>query len=218
MIFCMSIGLPARQARIIMARIWTIQPAEVWEQLRESRSVYVQEDQYQGGYVPPAYRWLQVQLAGRLAAYSGHVPWWAYCRKPDLRGHRHLRLKGSVHVRLEVEVSDDSLVSFPCWAWHQVYCQDYLARTRREYEAWTTAMRRAVSDEDTWPLPEPWRSQLETSWQTLFDPNLRVLHWDKMSVWSRTACREAVFEVLRLEDVRRISLIKGMYCYRPSIT
>jgi hypothetical protein len=196
-----------------MARIWTIQPAEVWEHLRDKRSVYVQDDRYRG-YIPPAYRWLQHRLAGRLSGFSGRLPWWAYCRKPDLRCHRHLRPKSTSQVRLELEISDESFVRFPCWAWHQVFCQDYLAQTAKEYEDWTTALRRAVPDEDAWPLPKPWRRQLEASWQRLFDPNLRVLHWDETSLWSRIACSEGVFEVLRLEDVRRVTSFKGMCSWR----
>jgi hypothetical protein len=195
-----------------MTRIWTIQPAQVWERLRNKRSLYVQEDvkKYRG-YIPPAYRWLQFQLFSRLPAYSGQLPWWAYCEKPDLRCHRHLRPKGAMEVRLELDVADESFLRFPCWAWNRVFCQDYLAATREEYEDWTKALRRAVPDEDTWPLPELWRSRLEASWQRLFDPTLPVLNWDETNSWSRTASIEGVFEVLRLDDVRRVTRFKGLF-------
>jgi hypothetical protein len=113
-----------------------------------------------------------------------------------------------MQVRLELEIADESFLRFPCWAWNRVFCQDYLARTRKEYDDWTRAMRRAVPDEDTWPPPEPWRSQLEASWQRLFDPNLPALDWDKSWGWSRIACAEGVFESLRLDDVRRATIFK----------
>jgi hypothetical protein len=193
-----------------MTRIWTIQPAHVWEMLRNQQLLNVQEGvkKYRG-YVPPAYRWLQSQLLSRLPAYRGHLPWWAYCWKPDLRRHRYLVQQDAMQVRLELEIADEEFLQFPCWAWQRVFCEDYLAATREEYEDWTRALRFAVPDEDTWPLPEPWRYQVEASWQKLFDPNLPTLDWDETSSWSRVPCAEGVFEVLRLGDVRRVTLFKG---------
>jgi hypothetical protein len=121
-------------------------------------------------------------------------------------------------IRLELEIADDAFLQFPCWAWQRVFCEDYLATTRPEYEAWTKALYCAVKDEDTWPLPEPWKSQLEASWQTLFDRDLRVLDWDENSPWSRTQRREAVFETLRLEDVRHVKSFKGSCWYAAFAT
>ena len=195
-----------------MTRIWTIQPIQVWRLLRKQQPLYVHEkcDWYRG-YVPPAYRWLQSQLGGKLGTYSGHLPWWAHCHKPDLRTYRHGARglhAGTMEVRLELEIADDSFLGFPCWAWNRVFCQDYLAATRQEYEGWTRALRRAVPDEDVWPLPEPWRSQLEASWQRLFDPDLPALDWDEDSLLRGNARREGVFESLRLDDVRRVTTYK----------
>jgi hypothetical protein len=191
-------------------RIWTIQSAQVWQALRSKRLLYVQEDagKYRG-YIPPAYRWLQSQLATRLPAFCGHLPWWAYCLKPDLRRHRHVWPGGGVQVRLELEISDESIVRFPCWAWQRVFCEDYLATTREEYENWVRELRHGVPDEETWPLPQPWRLQLESSWETLFAPELSVLDWNEGSRWSRGPCLEGVFELLRLDDVRHVTLFKG---------
>lgn len=193
-------------------RIWTIQPAQVWCRLRRQRLLYVQEDvgKYRG-YVPNAYRWLQRQLADRMPAYSGHLPWWAYCRKPDLRRHRHLRPQGATEVRLELEISAEAIVHFPCWAWQRVFCEDYLATTREEYDNWARELRKAIPDEDTWPLPQSWRLQLEASWERLFTPDLPVLDWDGSSPWARTPCLEAVFELLRLEDVRHVTVFEGSF-------
>lgn len=195
-----------------MVCIWTIQPARVWQTLQRERSLYVQEDaEKYRGYIPPAYRWLQSQLAKRMPAYRGHLPWWAYCVKPDLRRHRHLRPEGAMEARLQLEISEESLVRFPCWAWHRVFCEDYLATTRGEYENWNRELRKAVPHEDTWPLPQPLRLQLEATWERLFAPELPLLDWDEGSPWSRSVCLEAVFEQLRLDDVRNVTLFKGSY-------
>src|ERR1700730_11979630 len=90
-----------------MTRIWTIQPAQVWERLRKKQSLYVEEkSEGYRGYIPRSYRWLQWQLYSRLPEYSGHMPWWAHCGKPDLRRYRHTRQAGTIEVRLELEIAD----------------------------------------------------------------------------------------------------------------
>lgn len=193
-------------------KIWTIQPVAVWNDLKKAREVFVDEHcpRYRG-YIPAAYQWLQKQLRLRIRGYKGSLPWWVYCRKPDLRLHRHLRPQGSVEVRLELDVSDELALRFPCWAWDTVFRQDYLALGREEYEQWTVRWRAAVPDEDLWPPPEPWRSQLEASWGRLFSPDLPQLAWDDQSLWSERVCLEAVFEVLRLADVRNVTAFLGTF-------
>jgi len=127
-----------------------------------------------------------------------------------LRRFRHYTPAGKVEVRLELEISRDAVLQFPCWAWHTVYCQDYLATTREEHEAWESRLRKAVPDEDQWPLPEPWRSDLEASWQRLFDRDLPPHRWDDRSLYPKdSTCREAVFETLRLDEVRRVTVFRG---------
>ena len=74
-----------------------------------------ENDQKYRGYVPPAYRWLQTHFARFVPGYAGGLLWWAYCRKPDLRCHRHVLQKGT-WVRLELEMPEASLLRFPCWA------------------------------------------------------------------------------------------------------
>ena len=191
-------------------QIWTIQPQAVCSALEKDRELFVDQrcPRYRG-YVPAAYRWLQKQLRPRLQGYTGKLPWWAYCSKPDLRLHRHVWPKASVQVRLELHVSVDEVTRFPCWAWHTVFRQDYLAMTREEYEEWTARQRAAVPDEDLWPPPEPWRSQLEASWERLFSPDLPQLSWNDETVWSKQVCMEAVFEILRWDDVRDATTFRG---------
>ena len=193
-----------------MARVWTIQLAKVWAALGSERFLYVDDHaEAHRGYFVPAYRWLQSQLASRLPAYSGHSPWWGYCWKPDIRRHWHLMEEGTENVRLELEIADERVLQFPCWAWQRVFCGDYLAFTREEYEDWTNALRRAVPDEDVWPLPEPWQSKLEASWQRLFAASLPLLDWDGTWPWPRIARRECVFELLRFDEVRRVTSFRG---------
>lgn len=191
-------------------RVWTIQPLDVWESLQRRRRLQVcpNSPKYRG-YIPPAYQWLQQQLGNRMAGYMGHLPWWVYGRKPDLRQHRHLLTNGATGVRLELELAAGCCLTFPCWAWQHVFCQDYLAFSPQEYDQWQRRLQRAVPYEDTWPLPQPWRSRLEASWERLFAPGLPRLSWDQNHEWSRTPCVEGVVEVLRLDDVRCATEFKG---------
>ncbi len=192
-------------------RVWTIQQAEVWERLRRDKILYVGDDNRT--YVPPAYRWLQSQLRERLSNYSGHLPWWAYCEKPDLRRYRHLLTRGMTYVRLELHVAEASVLQFPSWAWQRVFCGDYLALTRTEYEDWYRQLPEEYRNGDTWPPPEPWKSQLERSWERLFGAELPLVDWNTESLVPPSARSEAVFEPLRLQDVRHVTCFRGTFYY-----
>jgi hypothetical protein len=187
-------------------RVWTVQPLAVWERLQHDGTVLV--DEAAVGYVPEAYGWLARQLRERVPAYPGTLPWWVYREKPDLRWVRHRRPAGQREVRIELEPEAASFVSFPVWAWNTVYCRNYLAFTRKEHDGWIETMRRAIPDEDTWPLPEPWQAQLEMSWERLFDADLPALPWDPGAFGARGS-REGVLGQLRLEEVRGVTHFVG---------
>ncbi len=191
-----------------MAKLWTIQPLAVWRQLQAKRRLHSNANHFVCE-PPAAYRWLRRQLKRRLPNYSGRHLWWAHCHKPDLRQHRHCYARAEEHVRIELDADVFPSVRFPCWAWNQVFCQDYLALDRREYSDWERRLRQAVPDEDVWPLPQPWRWELEASWQRLFSPDLPASNWDKESLFFQKPRSEAVFEVLRLDAVRGITVFKG---------
>src|SRR5262249_48281184 len=99
-------------------------------------------------------------------------------------------------------------LTFPVWAWDTVYTGKYLSATSQEHDEWMNAMRQVVPDEDTWPLPEPWRTQLEASWQRLFDPTLPPVPWDEWCI-GQSGSREAVLGLLRREDARQVKSFVG---------
>ena len=188
-------------------RIWTVQPLVVWERLKEGGTLCVDSVCYpDDGYVPWQYQWMACQLKERMPGGRGELPWWAYCQKPDLRWVRHRRPFGQPQVRIELEM--DAVLSFPGWAWDVLHSGHYLAFTKREQEAWETAMRQAVPDEDLWPLPQPWRDELETSWLRLFAPDLPVHGWADIPN-EAPLYTEAVFETLCLRDIRCITHFVG---------
>jgi hypothetical protein len=193
-------------------RLWTVQPLVVWEQIQQLGLLHGDETRgLTPDYVPHSYRWLVSQLKERLPDYPGTIPWWAYCEKPDLRWVRHRRPAGEPQVRLELEPGAGSYLTYPLWAWDTVYSGDYLSFARQERDEWMAAMRWAVPEEDTWPLPEPWRAQLEASWLRLFDPDLPARPWEDENPirLGKAGTREAVLGVLRLEEVRQVTHFAG---------
>jgi len=186
-------------------RLWTIQPRAVWQQIEADGFADVDPLTDPGWYAdstPPEYLWLVRQLKSRIAGYCGRLPWWCYCEKPDLRLYRHTRPAGSREVRLELEIDDASAAAFPGWAWNEVYCQHYVALTKREEQNWKRRLRRHVPDEDTWPLPQPWLGELERSWLRIFDPRLPARR-------RRWTGRIAVIERLNRDDIRRVTHFVG---------
>ncbi|MDA7978037.1 MAG: DUF3841 domain-containing protein [Pirellulales bacterium] len=185
--------------------LWTIQRKEVWDLLQAEGTLFVPPRKW----TPPSYVWIQGQFRERVAGYQGNLPWWAHCKKPRLSLHRdsyHYREK---FVRLELVVPDKRVLSFPCWAWDRVFCQDYLAVTKREYENWETTLAAAGVTEDDYPLPQPWQNKMRKSWLRLFDPNLPRTTWDSDGFWKASTCREAVFESLNLKQVRSVAVARG---------
>jgi hypothetical protein len=187
-------------------RAWTIQPWALWERVAAGEALTV-DWRYAAG-LHHAYDWLRERLVARVAGWGGHYPWWAYGYKPDLRAHRHLEPRGHTYARIELSLPADRAVVLPHWAWDLVFGGRYVDPDRRVSNAWERRYRRAVPDEDVWPPPEPWRSELYASWERVFDPALPVRGW---TIWSRRVVRstEVVFEVLERSVVRRVSRFEG---------
>jgi hypothetical protein len=109
-------------------------------------------------------------------------------------------------VLVEFEPPEDCFVAFPCWAWDVVFKRDFLALGRSEYRAWQRRVNEAGIGEDDWPLPELLQGELEASWRRLFIPELPARSWRKGET-SRN--REAVVEVLVMDQVRKVSTFVG---------
>ena len=192
-------------------RVWTVHPLVVWERLKDAGTLSVDPAFHRNGYLPWQYQWLAGQMRERVPGYRGGLPWFAYCEKPDLRWVRHSRPVNEPQVRIEVELDPDRVLAFPLWAWDLVYCGQFIAFTKREHDAWHAALRKAVPDEeDRWPFPEPWQGELEASWRRLFDPQLPARGW-KFGIFDVTTDREAVFDLLSVDDVRSVKHFVGTF-------
>lgn len=194
-------------------RIWTIQTIARWTSLIRSNS----DSAYrvtcdEGTFLPDSYQWLKANLTSRLGWQKGRELWWAYCEKPDLRTYRHDLQRDIHYVRVELDIPRENLFVMPSWAWDTVYRQDYLAFSEAEYYQWTGSMLDCVPLDPVftsmrvpvWPLPEPWRSELQCSWSRLFSSRLPRESWTDR--WSDK--REAVFDELRLEYVVAVEAIR----------
>lgn len=187
-------------------RAWTIQPWAVWEKVEAQGALTV--DARYSADLHHCYEWLREQLLRRAPGYTGHYPWWAYATRPDLRRVRHHRPCRERYALIELDLPWERVVVFPFWAWDCIFYGRFLSPDRRESEDWERRRLEAVPDEDTYPLPEPWRTELETSWERLFDPWLPSQGWlqGKALILSE---REVAFEVLDRSCVRRVTPFLG---------
>jgi len=180
-------------------RVWTIQPVEILARLTAARVLYADP-----ACIPKefrhAYDWMRAQMGRCLPYYDGHFPWWGWrTPHPDLRQSGHLP-RGTQGVRLELEIDPNEVLLSDFDAWHSVLNRGYLGLSEAEDEAWYRRFEAAVPNRWVWPPPEPWYSDILTSWERVF--NLEALaaseYWQ-----SEPRHIQATFEALRLVDVRK---------------
>ncbi|MBC7099393.1 DUF3841 domain-containing protein [Candidatus Bipolaricaulota bacterium] len=179
-------------------RVWTIQPVEVLEQLEAEEVLYADL-----AYIPEefrhAYDWMRAQMKRRILGYRGHYPWWGWhSPRPDLRRSGHLP-RGTQGVCLELELDPHEVLLSDFDVWHVVLNRGYLALGEDEEEEWYQRLEAAVPDSRIRPLPEPWWSDMLSSWERIFD--LEALAASEY--WRGERYIQATFEVLRLADVRK---------------
>lgn len=189
--------------------LWTVQPAAVWEQLHARGTLQVDPARVLGGkgLAVPAYAWLAQQLRGRWSSSTWQLPWWAYCKRPDLRWVRHTQ-RGP-QVLIELAPPADRFVAFPCWAWARVFFGEYLSFTRSQQRAWENRVRAICGPrwrDERDQLPESLQRELEKSWERLFSPRLPARPWKADGIGRD---REAVLPELRSEWVRHVTRFEG---------
>lgn len=185
-------------------RLYTIHPEAVWTALQEKRVLFVDPALWVCEGVPPAYEWLKNRLRHQIVGYRDHYPWFAFLEEPNLEEWKTMSamwLEFPAWVCLELDASKIPFVAFRSWAWNRVFCQDYLALTKDEYESWYARIPERFREGEEWPPPQPWRTELELSWERLFDPNLPAHDWDESLPWHDVDLWEGVFEHLDLAAV-----------------
>lgn len=189
-----------------LVRLWTIQPLSVWEQLQARKRLLVDRRHVEN--LHHGYEWLRTRLVSRLPGHSGGYPWWAYCSRPDLRKARHQKPVGEQHFLIELALPRDRVLSFPFWAWDLIFYGRFLSRQEEASEDWHRRFALAVPDhEEVSAIPRPWLTELEASWELLFDPTLPDRGWNDSG--ASHSEREAVFEVLEMTQVVRVTPFQG---------
>lgn len=184
-------------------RLWTVQPYEVYRSIQKDGFARVDPEKLPSPWwVGSSYRWLIWQMGDRLTIPDeshrrGFFPWFAYCERPDLRWVRHNQT--GKQVLIEFSPPSDRYLSYPRWAWNEIFFGYFLAITRQEYRQWDSRFRVCYGygyrDWGSTVLPQPYQSERDASWLRLFDPSIPKRSWRR----GGTSHREAVVDVL-LED------------------
>jgi hypothetical protein len=168
-----SITYPTGEADPESVIVWSLQPRAVWNRLREEKLLYANSEYAEPDWATP-YEWMRRQMTRRVAGYQGHNPWWAwFLPKPDLRRRAfQYGFTGSQQVRLTLAMPREEILLSEYQCWYRVYNQ-FDVHLNHEDWAWYHAMT-AYLDENgiprtQWPLPEPWQTQMESSWELMFD-------------------------------------------------
>jgi hypothetical protein len=202
--------------------VWTIQPVEVYEKLKQEQVLYtdislsscynlddeVAEEARQDGIELPldrkstfkkGYDWLVKRMEEKIGRpEQAKFPWWAWYKrnlshmKPDLRESGYGE-RGRKCVCLELEIPDDSVVLSDFDLWWYCISDIWYNNAHNEKE----------SDElDDWydslSREEQEKLKLE-SWDTVFDTHFDPRPWYERGKWV-----QATFWELRLEQVRKL--------------
>jgi len=169
--------------------LWTIQPSFVWHALQEKGTLLVDSshpdflNNFQD--LHESYDWLRKQMARRIPGYTGNYPWWAYEHFLDLRFYRWHHPSGSERmVRLGLEIPCEQVLLSGYESWHCVLNRSYLPRSvvweeyEQEWDAWNDeaskyGVRTGSRGPSDQPFPEPWESQIQASWENIFDVDIR---------------------------------------------
>ena len=182
-------------------KIWTIQPIQIWDLLRDQKVLYVDRGLCQEcDLFPEAFSWMCQQMGKRVLNYQGHLPWWGWQHpKPDLRFYSRKGINGTQHIRIELEIPEDRVLLSLEHAWIALLNHIFVCYTDVEGVEWDVALEQNGIDDRHRPLPEPWQSQLVASWERIFDlPGLFA-----GEAWPDTV--QATFEELRLSDVIQVT-------------
>jgi hypothetical protein len=185
-------------------RVWMIAEASLYQQLVRERELYVDPARCDPDFVG-ACAWLCTQMAARLPAYGGHLPWWAWAVPPAGRSRPDLRARQLYHagwpagtrcVRLELAVPEHEVLLSDFDEWHAALNMSPLVATEAEWDAIEA-------------LPEPERAAARrATWPRMFDlaaPADTMWHGRNGDAGACVRIVQACFETLRLADVRAVT-------------
>lgn len=180
-------------------KLWTIQPIETWE-------LFNKQGYYHGTFeyimeFPEAYDWMKKQLVIKIGINKEYYPVWAWVQKPDLRTSGHLD-KGKKGVLLELNVDENEVLISDFDLWHYVLNYWYLPISEEDGDKFDKKLEsKGLSYNKQKPLPEPYNSIVEDSWQRIFD-----LDWVEESITGKQDNKwfQTVFWDLKIEQVKKV--------------
>lgn len=190
-------------------RIWTVQPEELFGELKAKKVLHcdpVQSEWVTEGGFSPAYGWLSGQMKKRIGLPPQDViyPFWAWHtlewlhQKPDLRRMEFREYKGA-QVCLELEVPDNLVLLSNEDSWHFVLNDVYYGNCTNEQE---------MAEEDSWfdSLPPKEQTAVKMkSWEKIFNVSPPYENeWE-----CRGKYVQATFWELRLDQVVSVRYFKG---------
>lgn len=190
-------------------RLWTIQPAAVWDVLQRD-GVFRADPALIDPDWRPAYAWLVDQMRRRLPdpGFAAEFPVWAWAQydgparpRPDLR-RSGLIERGTRAVRLEIEIDDALVLCSDFDLWHFVLNRRYLGASEADDDAFHAVLdERGVWPWWTEPLAADLDAAIRASWERIFD-----LSWEEPYAVGDPAHRaiQATFWELPLASVRRV--------------
>jgi hypothetical protein len=190
--------------------LWTIQDMRAWERLRRE-GVLRGDGRRVSPYYRHAYGWMSDQMRLRLPPHCASFPLWGWYRwqgrrqcRPDLRASGHLA-KGVPGVRIELELSEESVLLSDFNGWHCVLNRHFLSINEQEDEAVARELERA-GVEWRWPYPEPFHARVVSSWQRIFDLEAGDAEWcgplSERSI-------QATFWELTISQIRRVDIFRA---------
>ena len=190
--------------------LWTIQDMTAWQRLQQS-GVLRADGRRVPKYFRDAYRWMSEQMRLRLLPHPARFPLWGWYRwegtercRPDLRAGGHLA-RGEAGVRIEIKLPDDMVLLSDFQAWHCVLNRCLLSLNEHEFEAFHAELESKGAD-GPWPHPEPFHTQVVSSWERIFDLGGGDVEW-RGPVSRRSV--QATFWELTLHQIRRVDRFRA---------
>lgn len=185
--------------------VWSIRSVSELKIL-ETHGRFFTADQKVPDFRRDSYAWMAARL-GKQVARPPYInfPVWAWYQwrgpthpRPDLRVSSHLP-RGMEGALIKLDIPEHQLLLSDFQRWHAVLNRHYLPESRRDEERFERALRHS-GVKPKWPYPEPFATEVEQSWERIFDLSMRMYRRNYWGPRDKVAI-QAVFWEIRTENV-----------------
>lgn len=161
-------------------KLWSIQHKDKLKELEANKFLICLENKYSKEW-EKEYRWMANEMKNKigLPKNKNQYPIWAWYqyhdsrhRKPDLRRGGHLPT-GTEGIRIEFEKPSNEVLLSDFILWHTpLSYKSYIGKNEEDHEQFEKKLRELKIENVTFlNLPNRIRSEIEKSWQRVFDMN-----------------------------------------------